>query len=293
MPISAPPACSATSLHRDLNARAATYAAKHQLLHAVSPGRTPGIVFGTTSGARPNHGNFHAASYRAICANPPWMARLGKAHTASRRARPLADWSWRELDCAASSDALLMNVFCFPRVLESKPLQALLNIDPQSPPVFGVRPRLARERDLKDTTEIDMQLDTLLVEAKLTESGFQTARPALLDRFPLWQDVFEEPALPRNASGAYLGYQLIRGILAAHASGLRFCLFTDARRIDLIRQWHAVLRAVPSALLRCRLQLVTWQELAAALPKPLRQFLAEKYGICAAGDANRRRLPLL
>lgn len=293
MPTPAPPACSATTLHRDLNARAAAYAAEHRLLHAVSPGRTPSIVFGATSDARPNHGNFHPASYRAIRANPSWLARLKKAHTASQRARPLADWSWRELDCAASSDALLMNVFCYPRVLEMKPLQALLNIEPQSLPEFGVRPRLARERDLKDTTEIDMQLDTLLVEAKLTESGFQTARPALLDRFPLWQEVFEEPALPRNASGAYLGYQLIRGILAAHASGLRFCLFTDARRVDLIRQWHAVLRAVPSAMLRCRLQLVTWQELAATLPRPLRRFLAEKYGIRTAADGSSHRLPLL
>jgi hypothetical protein len=32
---------------------------------------------------------------------------------------------------------------------------------------------------------------------------------------------------------------------------------------------------------RCRLQLLTWQELAAALPGLLQKFLAAKYGIVA------------
>ena len=33
--------------------------------------------------------------------------------------------------------------------------------------------------------------------------------------------------------------------------------------------------------LRCRLQLLTWQELAAALPLAVRCFLKEKYGVLA------------
>src|ERR1700712_4960521 len=33
---------------------------------------------------------------------------------------------------------------------------------------------------LKDRTEIDLQLNTLFVEAKLTESSFQTAKPRLI-----------------------------------------------------------------------------------------------------------------
>jgi len=41
------------------------------------------------------------------------------------------------------------------------------------------------------------------------------------------------------------------------------------------------MRAVRSCVLRCRLQLLTWQELAAVLPKSLRKFLAAKYGITA------------
>lgn len=271
------PPCSASALHRDLNARAAGYAAKHALLHDLTTGRAPSVIFGQDEGGR--HGNFHPESYRAICADEDWRERLGKVHTAGPRSRPRADWHWRELDCAASSDALLMNSFCHPRVFTSGRVGALLGVAHGSRPRFGVHPRLARERGLIDTTEIDMALDDLFLEAKLTESGFQTARPALLDRFPDWQEVFDPEQLPRTVNGGFASYQLLRGVLAAYEAGGSFCVLCDARRGDLIRQWYAVLCAVRSATLRCRLKLLTWQELAACLPQTLGQFLAEKYGI--------------
>ena len=53
----------------------------------------------------------------------------------------------------------------------------------------------------------------------------------------------------------------------------------DARRLALMRIWQEVISAVRSAALRCRCKLLTWQELAGALPGSLRQFLAAKYGI--------------
>jgi hypothetical protein len=37
--------------------------------------------------------------------------------------------------------------------------------------------------------------------------------------------------------------------------------------------------AVKTYDLRCRMQILTWQELAAALPMTLRAFLEEKYGV--------------
>ncbi len=278
-----PAGCSATALHRDLNARAALYARKHALLHELSTGRAPSVLFGEDADGR--HGNFHPASYRAILSDPCWRARLRKAHTAGRRALPRADWRWRELDCAASSDALLMNIFCHPQLYRTGAVAALLGVSPASRPQFGVHPRLPRERGLIDTTEMDMELDGLLVEAKLTEGDFQTARPTLLARFTGWADVFEPDALPRTPSGAYASYQLLRGVLAAAASPDRsFCVLLDARRMDLIAQWHAVMAAVRSVAFRTRLKLLTWQELARALPGGLRQYLAEKYGIVAASS---------
>ncbi len=236
------------------------------------------MIFGEDERGR--HGNFHAASYRAILADSVWRARLSKAHTASRRALPRADWRWRELDCAASSDALLMNVFCHPQLFRSGKAGALLGVSGR--PCFGVHPRLARERDLVDTTEIDMELDGLLVEAKLTESGFQTATPALLARFRALGEVFEADELPRTAAGAFASYQLLRGALAAHESGGSFCVLLDARRTDLIADWYRVLGAVRGATFRTRLKLLTWQELAAACPGTLQLFLDEKYGIAPA-----------
>ncbi len=277
-----PPTCTAAALHRDLNARALLYARQHALTHDLTPGRAPSVIFGENEEGR--HGNFHPASYRAILADPAWRLRLDKAHTAGRRAQPRADWHWRELDCAASSDALLMNIFCHPDLYRSGRAAALLGIASGSRPRFGVHPRLARERDLTDTTEIDMELNDLLVEAKLTESGFQTARPALLTRFNGWDSVFDPEALPRTANGDYRSYQLLRGVLAADAAGSRFCVLCDGRRADLIAGWHCVLAAVPSAALRCRLVLLTWQELAGALPLSLRRFLSEKYGILPASN---------
>jgi hypothetical protein len=74
-------------------------------------------------------------------------------------------------------------------------------------------------------------------------------------------------------------YQLIRGVLAAYATGGSFCVLCDARRPDLIEDWYSIMRAVRSRVLRCRLQLLTWQELTAMLSRSLHRFLAEKYGI--------------
>ena len=74
---------------------------------------------------------------------------------------------------------------------------------------------------------------------------------------------------------------MIRGVLAAHATGGSFCVLCDARRPDLIENWYLVMRAVRSCVLRCRLQSLTWQELTADLPKSLRKFLAAKYGIAS------------
>jgi hypothetical protein len=39
------------------------------------------------------------------------------------------------------------------------------------------------------------------------------------------------------------------------------------------------MQAVRSCVLRCRLQLLTWQELAVVIPASLQKFLALKYGI--------------
>ena len=83
----------------------------------------------------------------------------------------------------------------------------------------------------------------------------------------------------------YASYQLIRGVLAAHAAECSFCVLHDERRPDLREEWFQVMAAVRSAELRVRLKVLTWQELAALLPPALQEFLDLKYGIVAPGKS--------
>jgi hypothetical protein len=101
----------------------------------------------------------------------------------------------------------------------------------------------------------------------------------------------ESPELPASArpfaatagESAYVGYQLIRNVLAAHAQGWSFCVIHDERRPDLREAWFEVMAAVKSAEMRVRLKVLSWQELAALLPEGLQEFLDRKYGIVAPG----------
>ncbi len=264
-----------TSLRHELNARSHQLATTNDSLHDLTTAELPSVIFGHAADGR--HGNFHPTSYRNICANPKWARRLAKVHTGYRKARARANWSWRELDCASSSDALLMNIFCYRRTLTNSMLCSTLGVPPGIEPEFGFCPGIPLRNGKLDRTEIDMRLGDLLVEAKLTESGFQAAPARLIERYRDI-DIFDLADLPRSGD-CFQNYQLIRGVLAAHASGGTFCLFCDARRPDLIEQWYSVVRTVKSCDLRCRLRLATWQELARSLPKALQQFLSRKYGI--------------
>ena len=95
------------------------------------------------------------------------------------------------------------------------------------------------------------------------------------------------PPQPRPTSGLkavpgtddYVSYQLIRNVLAAHASGSSFCVMADARRPDLLEAWHTIMRCVHLVDLRTRCKVLTWQELSQALPRKLQKFLEAKYGI--------------
>lgn len=287
------------NLRRELSARNLDRAAHHA--HEHTSGSVPSVLY-TPDPATDTHGNFLDSSFRRIQANPAWAARLSKAYTASRRIpgrRSLADdlstRTRRELDCANSSDALLMNVFCYPGLLGRPAVQQILGLSNPATPAFGVRvgvplrpsPAQSRKRNAPaqhpDRTEVDCQLADLLLEAKLTETGFQQAPARLVLRYQDLDEVFDTDDLPRHAtSGAFLSYQLLRGVLAAHAGQCRFAALCDARRPDLAEAWFSVLRAVRSFTLRSRLQFLTWQELASTCPPAVQRFLATKYGILPA-----------
>jgi hypothetical protein len=269
-----------STLRQELIARNNAYASLNLLPHVTSYGDLPVVVYQQSECGR-HHGNFISASYRAILRRPHWKRRLQKVHTGGRCSLPTKDGLWRELDSSLSSDALLMNIFCYPGVTRRMEVRRILGIEPGSAPEFGFMPRVPLFSEATERTEVDMKLGSVLFEAKLTEGDFQIQRAELVEQYRDLRDVFECRQLPR-AKKKYVSYQLIRNVLAAHALGLDFCTLLDARRPDLIEDWFLIVRCIRSATLRARCKVLTWQELNFCLPAALQKFLSVKYGIVPA-----------
>lgn len=313
----------ATQLRWELTLRNRAYARGRA--HVESYGGTPVIVYEPEGG---RHGNFSDAAYAAILARPDWMRRFDKIHAQAARSLPKPRFDsarrWRELDSSMSSDALLMNIFCTPGVVEAVAVQDMLGVEAGAELLFGWKARVPLANGRFDRTEVDLRFGSLLVEAKLTESDFQSRSATIVESYRDFGDVFDRDRLPRtqiattrwmrasefpeNASQelesivvdptlysaidtsfrapgeeGYVSYQLIRNVLAAHATDSSFCVIHDERRPDLREDWFAVMAAVKSSGLRVRLKVLTWQEFAALLPDALQQFLDQKYGIVAPG----------
>jgi hypothetical protein len=181
----------AGELRRELGARARLWARGRA--HVESYGSLPVIVYAPDD---LRHGNFFDASYEAIAARAEWMRRFDKIH-AQGRALPKADRRWRELDSSMSSDALLMNLFCAPGVADSAVVRSALGVDGDAAPLFGWKARVPLASGRFDRTEVDMRWDGLLVEAKLTESDFQTRAAHIVEAYRDFDKVFERELLPR------------------------------------------------------------------------------------------------
>jgi hypothetical protein len=268
-------------LRHELNLRNAAYASALGLPHAETYGDFPVVVYKPCV-EKQKHGNFFDASYAAIVNQAEWKCRLKKVHSQARRSLPQKDSGWKELDSSMSSDALLMNVFCCPGVVQSPTLALKLGFEVGDVPQFGFRARIPRDDRRVDRTEVDMKLGTLLAESKLTEADFQSQSALLVESYRDLSEVFDQEPLPR-VNGQYVSYQLIRNVLIAYFLGLSFCVLLDARRPDLLESWYAIMRCVRIAELRTRCKILTWQELAFYLPEDLQSFLDQKYGIVYPG----------
>ena len=273
----------AGDLRRELSLRNQQYARRLQLLSRESYGEPPSICYlPSEDGTR--HGNFLRESYSAIMRNPSWRKRLEKAHTQARSALPREDRAWKELDSCNSSDALLMNIFCFPGTLKNASALNLLAVEHGSIPQFGFKARVPLANGRADRTEVDMRLGDLLVESKLTESDFQCREVTVMEGYRDFAQVFDRRSLPREGC-RYVSYQLIRNVLAAYHGHCSFCVMLDARRPDLREAWFAVMSCIRIVDLRLRCKVLTWQELAEALPGRIQRFLRQKYGIAAVNSA--------
>jgi hypothetical protein len=185
----------AALLRRELAVRNRAWAPGR--VHVESHGNDPVIVYGPNAlGTR--HGNFFDAAYAAILKRPEWVRRLKKAHT-GRRTLPRTERPWCELDSSTSSDALLMNVFCAPGVLESPRVRSFLGLDDGAQAMFGWKARVPLKNGRTDTTEVDLRLGSLLIEAKLTETDFQTRAATAVEGYRDFEEVFTKELLPRIA----------------------------------------------------------------------------------------------
>lgn len=217
----------AGALRRELAARNREYA--RGLPHAESYGGDPVVVYvpypvtdaeqGSRIPAyqRERHGNFFVPAYQAIVARPAWAKRLDKVHA---QGRALPKWTedprrkWRELDSCMSSDALLMNVFCTPGVVESEAVRRMTGVDgaalaeaaavqptpevrEENVPEFGWKAKVPLVSGMFDRTEVDMRWGELLVEAKLTELDFQTRKAEVVEAYRDFGKVFDRELLPR------------------------------------------------------------------------------------------------
>jgi hypothetical protein len=187
----------AVRLRQELILRNRTFARGRA--HVESYGIVPVVVYEPENG---RHGNFFDESYAAIAANPDWMRRFDKIHAQAARSlpKPRLEHSrrWRELDSSMSSDALLMNIFCAPGVAESRAVRDALGIDDSPlPPAFGWKARVPLANGRFDRTEVDMRFGSLLVEAKLTEVGFQSRAAAIVEAYRDFDNVFDRDLLPR------------------------------------------------------------------------------------------------
>ena len=271
---------------REIIARCAMrYARDNAVPFYLSLGTPPTVMF-LPYADNTLHGNFLPATYRAILGNEAWRKRLHKRHQranvlpAERRATA------RELDSSHSSDALLMNVFCYPGIAKCEPLARLFHLKELPTPEFGVRGNVPLNDGTVDATEVDMRLGGILVEAKLVEGDFTSKAKDVVEAYRDLRKVFRTKALPQWED-AYYNYQLIRHVLAVHAARASSYVIIDERRPNLRLAWEDVIEAIKPADLHSRCHLLYWQHIAAVVPDELRAFLAAKYGIVARGAVGQ------
>jgi hypothetical protein len=185
-------------LRMELAVRNRQYA--QERAHVESYGNPPVVVYEPEDD---RHGNFFTPAYQAIMASLEYASRFNKVHAQAARSLPKPQLDpkrrWRELDSSMSSDALLMNIFCVPGVVDSAPVRNAMGVECNAEPLFGWKARVPLSSGRFDRTEVDMRLGSLLVEAKLTESDFQVREARIVEAYRDFDTVFDRDLLPRVA----------------------------------------------------------------------------------------------
>lgn len=212
--------------------------------------------------------NFQPDSYAAIMSNEEWKERTRKTHQKVK--------DTLEMQSSNSSDALLMNIFCHPKIHSWKGVSDLIGYD-LSPITFGFKPGIHLENGAIDTTEIDMSLPGCFFEAKLTEGDFTKKKSGIVEGYAEFRSLFHTEELPRTKDGAYANYQVIRNLLAANQYDVGHVLLCDERRSDLVREYLRMVSFLKDKAMRKRCRVIFWQELVHACGEPVKFWAIEKY----------------
>ena len=213
---------------------------------------------------------FCLASFNAINSNPDWALRSQKHHQTLPGVK--------EMQSSNSSDALLMNIFCHPKIASWKSVSNVLGFNPATP-VFGFEAKVKKQGTNGDKTEIDMVIDNCFVEAKLTESDFTSKEISEVKKYTDLKHHFHTGCLPVH-NGCYENYQIIRNLLAAIQHDKHHMLLCDERRPDLARRYMETVCCLSNPEVRKTCRVVFWQELQRACGQKLDWFLESRYGFC-------------
>lgn len=266
------------SLRQELKQLADAYGKNNKLykyLHPLSVSKDT-IIFSDVKF------NFNEKSWSEICSSKKseFLARTTKVHSHFKSTLPPI----YEMQSSNSSDALAMNIFCYPNINKYKGLKDLLDVQSFSTIEFGFMAKVLKKiegKEAKDSTEVDIRINKEIVcECKLTEESFTEKDKKSVESYIAFKDVFHIDRLMQNQN-SYYNYQLIRNILAANQHKSRFILFTDMRRPDLAKSFYQTIRCIKDDYLQLRTncEIIYWQDIAKVVGKDLKDFLKEKYGI--------------
>lgn len=213
--------------------------------------------------------NFYPLSFQNISKTSHYNVRLKKIHPKVKNAL--------EMQSSNSSDALLMNVFCHPKINDWKGLKKFLSIE-EINPIFGYKPGVLKDHNIKDDTEIDMVIGDIFFEAKLTETDFTEKHVSEVMKYKNINTVFNFDVLPIK-NNKIQGYQIIRNILAAFQCKKSHCLICDIRRGDLIREYYQIINAINVDEIKLKVGVIFWQEIIKLCGADFKKYIETKYGM--------------
>lgn len=256
----------ASNLKQELKSLAMNYANKYNLNYTM-PVPNSAVIFTEVQS------NFYKKSFTNITNKPNWKERLGKTHPYFK-SRDV-----KEMQSSNSSDALLMNIFCHPKMSKWKGIAQLFGQSKIKYIDFGCKPGIFKNGKPEiQRTEIDLIINNRIIcEAKLTEADFTNENKKSVEAYDKFEDIFQKVFLEQTVT-EYKNYQLIRNILLAEQKHMPFYLLCDARRPDIFKSFYKTVRCVKDISLRNKCNIIFWQDIIKKVGKNLKDFLAEKYG---------------